>query len=76
VNGIISPLANFGSVTFSNCSAVINSISVGIGVLPTDKLLLFSSPMSSSSIQLADVIDPSAYGSEFVVTYLEVSSGS
>ena len=71
VNHVISQLANFGSVTFTNCSASVGSVTGGISNFPWEALVMYSSTTPrSSSVQLADVSDLTPDGTEFTVTYL------
>jgi hypothetical protein len=70
VDRTLSTLANFGNVTFTNCSATLGSATGVIGAFSTSQLLMYSSPVTSASIQIADVSDPSPDGSQFTVIYL------
>jgi len=71
VNHFTSQLANFGSVTFTNCSASVGSATEGISSFPREALDMYSSTTPrSSSVQLADVSDLTSDGTEFTVTYL------
>ena len=64
-------LADFGNVTFTNCSASVGSVTGGIGSFPWEEFVMYSSatPRSSSSL-LADVSDLNTEGTEFTVTYV------
>jgi hypothetical protein len=71
VNHVTSQLANFGTVTFTNCSASVGSVTGGINSFPWDALVMYSSTTPrSSSVELADVSDFTSNGTEFTVTYL------
>jgi hypothetical protein len=72
VNHVISQLADFGSVTFSNCSASVGSVTGGISSFPWEALDMYSSTTPRSpSVQLADVSDLTSDGTGFTVTYTE-----
>jgi hypothetical protein len=70
VNHVISQLADFGNVTFTNCTASIGSVTGGINSFPWEELVMYSSiTPNSSSVQLADVSDLTSNGTGFTVTY-------
>ena len=75
VNKVLSPLADFGTVMFTDCSATIGSLNGGIGSFPTIEVLMHSSDIIGlQSVELASVSDLSGVGSQFTVTYF-ASSG-
>ena len=71
VNRVIAPLANFGNVTMTNCTATVGSVSAGVSSFPANKVIMYSSAsLGSGSVQLADVSDLTPDGAAFTVTYL------
>ena len=75
VNKVLTALANFGTVMFTDCSATVGGLNGGIGSSPTIEVLMHSSDIIGlQSVELASVSDVSGVGSEFTVTYL-ASSG-
>lgn len=70
INRVLSTLANFGEMSFTNCSVTVGTVSGGINSFPNEKILMFSSPMANTAVQAADVSNLSGDGSQFTVTYL------
>ena len=71
VNNVISTLANFGTLTFSNCTATIDSTTGAIGTFPANELVMYSSiSPSNSRVQLTDVSALNPDGTSFTVNYL------
>lgn len=71
VNGVTQDLANFGNVTFTNCSATIGSVTGEINIFPLSETVMYSSTTPRRpSVQLTDVSDLTPDGAEFTVTYL------
>jgi hypothetical protein len=71
VNRVISSLANFGSATFTNCQATVNSLLGTITSFPAQEVVMYSSTSpGANSIQLTDVSNLSVDGSSFTVSYL------
>jgi hypothetical protein len=71
VDYVTSQLANFGTVTFTNCSASVGSVTKGISSFPWNALDMYSSTTPRSySVELADVSDLTPDGTGFTVTYL------
>jgi len=71
VNEVISQLANFGNVTFTNCVASVGSVTGGISSFQWNEMVMYSSTApGSSSVQLTDVSDLTPDGTGFTVTYL------
>ena len=71
VNRVLSTLANFGNVTFTNCQASISSVSGGISSFPANEIVMYSSTtVGESSVQLTDVSGITFDGSGFTVSYL------
>lgn len=69
VNGVTSTLANFGSVTFTDCQASVGG-NGSITAFQNVKIVMQSSQGSSRSVQLADVSDLTNGGTKFTVNYL------
>jgi hypothetical protein len=75
VNKALSALANFGTVTFTDCSATIGDVNGEIGSFPTIDVVMYASDIVGlPSQELASVSDVNGIGSQFTVTYL-ASSG-
>jgi hypothetical protein len=75
VNQVLSSLANFGTVTFTDCSAAIGGVNGVIDSFPTIEVVMHSSDIIGlPSLELASVSGLSGGGSKFTVTYL-ASSG-
>lgn len=70
VNNVISRLANFGTTTFSNCTATVGSITGGIGSFPENELVMYSSTSPLNSVQLTNVSALNSDGTSFTVNYL------
>jgi hypothetical protein len=71
VDGNISELMDFGNVTFTNCTATIDSFSGDIGNFSWGALTAYSSPTSSiGQVQLTDVSDLTPDGLSFIVNWL------
>ena len=71
VNSILSPLANFGNVTFTNCCASIGANLGGITDFPCIKTVMYTTlDTGSDSIQLTDVSSPNVNGTSFTVSFL------
>ena len=70
-NNVLTSLANFGTVMFTDCSATVGSLNGGIDSFPTIEVLMHSSDIIGlQSLELASVSDLSGVGSQFTVTYL------
>ena len=65
LSGNVTPLADFGSVTFSGCFATIADTTGAISSLPGYQLVMYD----SQDVQLVDVSALNAGGSGFTVTY-------
>jgi len=73
VNGVLSQLADFGDVTFTNCFASIGGKPGGISSFPALKTVMYSSLGSDpNSVQLTEVSSLKANGTNFTVSYLVV----
>ncbi len=72
VNGVIAQLANFGSVTFSNCLATLSEKTGGIDSFASSDAILDPEIVNGSSIQLVSVSGTSNGGSQFSVKYIAV----
>ena len=70
VNGAISTLANFGTITFSNCTATVNSTTGGIGSFPVNEVVMYSSTSNQNNVQLTNVSALNPDGNSFIVNYL------
>ena len=69
VNRVLSPLANFGNVTFTGCQASFELATGGINSFPAIEILMYSSTTSGTNgVQLADVSDFSSDGTSFTVS--------
>jgi hypothetical protein len=67
----VSPLANFGNVTFTDCNATIASSTGDITGFAWQALTMYTSATSGgSSTQLTDVSDLTPDGSSFTVNWL------
>jgi hypothetical protein len=66
VNNVLSQLADFGTLTFSNCTVVLNGKSANLGAFPSTKILL----SNRQKIQLVDVSNLSSRGSSFTIKYI------
>ena len=69
VNNAISQLADFGSVTFSSCNANLGKTGA-ISDFQNSKVLMDAQTQNNQSVQLVDVSDLSAQGTQFTATYL------
>ncbi len=73
-NKQISTLANFTSVTFTNCTAAIGSFTDILGNFSLQALDMYTSGSPANpAVQLTDVSELTPDGAEFTVTY--VASG-
>lgn len=70
INGAISRLANFGAITFSNCTATVSSTAGAIGSFSENEVVMYSSTDPRNSVQLTDVSDLTPDGNSFTVNYL------
>jgi hypothetical protein len=66
VNNVLSQLADFGTLTFSNCTAALNGKSDNLKAFPSTKILL----SNRQKIQLVDVSSLSSSGSSFTIKYI------
>lgn len=66
INNAISDIANFGSVTLSNCMVDIDGEIAAFGYFPSIRIFMYD----MSGTRLADVSDYSNDGSSFTATYL------
>jgi hypothetical protein len=66
VNKALSQLADFGSITFTNCNMEANNKSENLGNLTLTKILL----SNSKKIQLVEVSNISSDGASFTIKYL------
>jgi hypothetical protein len=66
VDNSLSAVANFGSVTLSNCTVVVDNSAVGLNCYPSERFFIYD----TRGTRLADVSDLSSDGSSFTVTYL------
>jgi hypothetical protein len=69
VNGVTSTLADFGTVTFTECQASVGG-NGSITAFQNVKVIMQTSQGSSRSVQLADVSDLTNGGTRFTVSYL------
>ncbi|MFB3889546.1 MAG: G1 family glutamic endopeptidase [Candidatus Bathyarchaeia archaeon] len=71
VNNVLSPLANFGTMTFTNCRATVNSTTGTIGSFQTNQIIMHALIRPGNEfIPLVSVSNPSADGSSFTVSYI------
>ena len=71
VNRVLSPLANFGSEVFTNCTTIIGSVTGGISSFPANQVVMYSSTSPlSPQVQMTDVSALNAAGDAFTVNYL------
>ena len=74
VNRVVSPLADFGNVSITNCMATIGSVNGGISNFSATKVVMYSSStFGGGSVQLADVSDLTSDWAGFTVIYLASS---
>ncbi len=66
VNNVLSSVANFGSVTLSNCVVAMGNVTVAFGSVPSVRMFMYD----AGGTRLADVSNYSSDGSSFTVTYL------
>jgi hypothetical protein len=69
VNGVTSALADFGTVTFTDCHATVGG-NGPISAFQNVKVIMQSSQGSNRSVQLADVTELTSGGTKFTVSYL------
>lgn len=69
VNGATSTLADFGSVTFTDCQATVGG-NGSISAFQNVKIIMQNSQGSSRSVQLTDVSGLTSSGTRFTVNYL------
>ncbi len=71
VNGVLSPLADFGNVTFTACQTTIGSATGSIIDFNSSQIVMFTKASSGNpAVQLTDVSLLSPDGTSFTVTYL------
>ncbi len=66
INGALSQIASFGSVTFSNCTAVMNGRTAAFGYFPSTRDFMYN----MKGNRLVDVSNYFNTGSSFTVKYL------
>ena len=69
VNGALAPLANFGSVTFTNCNADLSGKTGGISSFTHNITFMEPQIVNNRSVQLVSVSGLSNGGTQFKVTY-------
>lgn len=72
VNGAIAQLANFGTVTFSNCQAILSGKTGGINSFPNSDSVLDPEVVNGRSVQLVTVSGVSSDGAQFSVKYTAI----
>jgi hypothetical protein len=71
VNGVLVGLADFGTITLTDCRAYFGSESGGIDSYPSLESVMYSSVVPGvASTQLVEVSEPAQGGSSFAVTYI------
>ncbi len=69
VNNVLSSLADFGSVTFTNCQVVFTDQKGAINDFPSSKIIMDTIIRFNEQVQLVDVSPLSPNGMSFTVTY-------
>lgn len=72
INGVLSPLADFGNVTFTDCSATLSNRTGTISDFSNIQFTMYN----DDNVQLTDVSALNAEGSSFTVSYAESSSAA
>jgi hypothetical protein len=73
INRVLTQLADFGNVTFTDCQAIVGSDTGGINSFASSRVVMYSSTSPSTpSVQLTDVSMVSTDGKSFIVTYLSI----
>jgi hypothetical protein len=68
---LITPLSDFGNVTFIDCTATIGSTIGDIGTFSWESFTMYTSPSrGTSAVQLTDTPELTPDGSSFTVTWL------
>ncbi len=70
VNGVLSTLADFGNVTFSNCQVSFKDKGGTINEYPSSEVIMDMQLRFSQYLQLVDVSNLNNQGTEFTVSYL------
>jgi hypothetical protein len=70
VNNALVNLANFGSVTFSNCQATISGRTGGITSFSDNRIFMQPQSLNNQSILLVDVSGVTSGGTQFSVNYV------
>jgi hypothetical protein len=66
INNVLSEIADFGSITFSNCTVVMNNQVGAFGYFPSSRTFMYN----RSGTRIADVSNYFNDGSSFTVEYL------
>ena len=69
-NNALAALANFGSVTFTNCQANLSGETGGITNFSYDSVILDPEIINNHSVQIVSVSRPSNGGTQFTVDYV------
>ncbi|MCW3994820.1 MAG: G1 family endopeptidase [Candidatus Bathyarchaeota archaeon] len=69
IDSTLSPLANFGNITFSNCQVTVGAKAGSIDEFPNSKIIM-DAQATNQPTQLVDVSSLGSQGNEFTVTYL------
>ncbi len=70
VNGVLSELADFGNMTFTNCQADIDNKTGVITDFAYTQVIMDSQPMGNQQIQLVNVTETSNGGKQFTVNFV------
>ncbi len=70
VNNVLSALADFGNVTFTNCLVTFQDTSGTIGNFPNSQVIMDTQLRRGQLVQLVDVSSLTRQGDSFNVTYL------
>jgi hypothetical protein len=69
-NNVLTYLADFGNVTFTNCQAVFTDKSGAISDFPSSEVVMDAQVRGNQSLELANVSALSEVGTKFTVTFL------
>ncbi len=70
VNNVLSPLADFGNLTFANCQAVFTQGKGAINDFPSSEVLMDAQVRRGQSVKLVDVSSLENQGTKFSVSYI------
>ncbi len=70
VNNALVDLANFGSITFTNCNAVLSGKTGGITAFPHNEVVMDPETLNGHSLRLVTVSGFATSGTQFTVKYV------